>query len=206
MERAKIMEEYKAAKNGLDLHNRQGEVLQMQEYKVLYKLASTLDAPPGKGMNSLMKPMCPKSTIGPFNVMRTDEESLPVLKIFEIMAQITYINDGKPINNIHIANVMQGYFKFWAEENKEKADAYKVQATNWNNQNEVTKASAQIHKATAKKAKVSKETEVFAKVFSADKADRKNKGAGGSQQAAKRQKKASVAVEDVFEDSSDERN
>jgi hypothetical protein len=208
-ERAKILKEYQDAKKDIETHNKQAEVLHMKEYKALYSLAKTYDAPPEKGMNSLLRAMCPKATNGPFNAMRTDEESLPVLQIFEIMAQLTYINDGKNIDNKAIANKMQGFYKFWAEENKDKANAFKQQADDSNMLNVSTKAEAKVEKAVANSAKVaSKETEVFADVFSSDKAGsaRKTKGAAASQQPNKRHRKADTPEEKIFQDSGDEKN
>ncbi len=207
-ERAKNLKEYQDAKKDIETHNKQAEVLHMKEYNALYSLAKTYDAPPEKGMNSLLRPMCPKATNGPFNAMRTDEESLPVLQTFEIMAQLTYINDGKAIDNKAIANKMQGFYKFWAEENKDKANAFKKQADDWNRLNESTKADAKLVQAAAKSAKAasSKETEAFAEVFSSDKGGlaRKNKCAASSQKHNKRQKKTGTPEEKVFQDSGDE--
>jgi hypothetical protein len=213
--RAEIVEVIKTTKDKVDLLNKQINVLQMDEYKKLYELASTYDAPPEKGIATLIKPMCTTTTNAPFNVMRSDKKYLPVLQIFEIMAQLSYQIQGKAINNANIASVMQGYYKYWAEDNKDLAQTFKAEAEKWNNENKYAKVTAKVGKATVTAAKVANniETDHFAEAFGTDtvKPSRK-RAAGGS--AGKMQKKRKSDSEDkskadseekLFSDSSDEK-
>jgi hypothetical protein len=213
--RAEIVEVIKTTKDKVDLLNKQINVLQMEEYKKLYELASTYDAPPEKGIAVLIKPMCTTTTNAPFNVMRSDKKNLAVLQIFEIMAQLSYQIQGKAINNANIASVMQGYYKYWAEDNKDLAQTFTAKADDWNKKNEYAKAAAKMGKATASAAKVANniETDIFPEMFGTDtvKPSRKRAAAGST---GKRQKKRKADSEDkskadseekLFSDSSDEK-
>jgi hypothetical protein len=213
--RAEIVEVIKTTKDKVDLLNKQINVLQMEEYKKLYELASTYDAPPEKGIAVLIKPMCTTTRNTPFNVMRSEKKNLAVLQIFEIMAQLSYQIQGKAINNANIASVMQGYYKYWAEDNKDLAQTFTAEADKWNKKYEYAKVTAKVGKATVSAAKVANniETDHFAEAFGTDtvKPSRK-RAAGGS--AGKRQKKRKSDSEDkskadseekLFSDSSDEK-
>jgi len=214
--RAEIVEVIKTTKDKVDLLNKEINVLQMEEYKKLYELASTYDAPPEKGIAVLIKPMCTTTTNAPFNVMRSDKKNLAVLQIFEIMAQLSYQIQGKAINNANIASVMQGYYKYWAEDNKDLAQTFTAKAEDWNKKNEYAKAAAKMGKATASAAKVANniETDIFAETFGTDtvKPSRKRAAAGSAGKKGKKKPKADSedkskadSEEIIFNDSSDEK-